>query len=65
MLDESICHSRGVRSILSLLYSLFDDLDLDLHCLPLIFLRVSRYELVMSRFNYINKILGFGWLFWV
>ena len=45
MLDESICHSRGVGSILSFLFY-FDAnhvaSDLGLHCLPMTLLHVSR-----------------------
>ena len=62
MLDESICHFRGVGSILCFNYFLYKNLlanslypdrtphciasDLDLHCLPMTLLRVSRYEWV-------------------
>ena len=64
MLDESICHFRGVRSILSL--SIFDGKiliannvdpdqmphyvasDLVLHCLPMTLLRVSRQQWVLN-----------------
>ena len=46
MVDEAICHFRGVRSILSLLfYFLMENpvvaSDLGLYCLPVTLLRVS------------------------
>ena len=59
MLDEFICHFRGVGSISSLLFYFFMETvdpdqmphyvasDLGLHCLPMARLRVSRQEWVI------------------
>ena len=60
MFDESICHFRDVESILLLLFYFWWKImlannvgpdqtphvasDLGLHCLPMTFLRVSRYK---------------------